>query len=223
MPIDDMDTEEFKRAVAEAQALGVQLPDEPPTLYRLREMIATKTAEIARTEANKLKGAGADTADGLSGEDDVSDINLDGAFDEVMGETRGVLVRVTSWTEWMPTHASAHEPRLSVEDGLTGFEAGENEKVVSIDTMRTSLLKEVDIEGANGEQTKRYYALYALKAVLAQNVKTTLLSDLIADQDPGDAGRLVNGPGAPSNGLVVTDAAGVPKGGNRAQRRAGGK
>ena len=44
-----------------------------------------------------------------------------------MGDTRGVLVRQVEWTEWLPVAQDENEPRLTIANGVTGFEAGKNE------------------------------------------------------------------------------------------------
>jgi hypothetical protein len=131
-----------------------------------------------------------------------------GAFDEVMGQTRGVLVRIVEWTEWLPMIASEHLPQLGLQNGVTGFEAGENEKVVDIDVSRTGQTKEVDY----GDEGKKQFQLYAFQAKLAQNVRTDLIATLIDNQGGDKEGNRV----MPSR-LITPN--GPPPTGNRAAKR----
>jgi hypothetical protein len=177
--------------VAEAQELGVDLEGIENDDALLRA-IQDKTREIA-------KGAAIERSEQIASEEQVR-----GAFDEVMGDTRGVLVRVVEWTEWLPMIASEHLPQLNLQNGVSGFEAGENEKVVSIEVSRTGQTKEVDY----GEEGKKRYMLYAFQAILAQNTRTDLIAAFIDDQGGDRKGT------TPRPSRLIT-----PDGPNRAARR----
>jgi hypothetical protein len=121
------------------------------------------------------------------------------------------------WTEWIPSFSSEHLPQLFMQNGLTAFEAGENEKVYKIEVSRTGQVKEVkDDDADDPERSKRFYSLYAFQAILAQNVKTDLAADLV-EMQAGDAeGRIVKGTGSASDKLITPNGVTGP---NRAARR----
>lgn len=190
----------WARLCNEAQQLGIDTemysPEHSDVLHGA---IARRTEEIAREAAAKQRMEAA--AAGMSEDEEFAD------FDEVAGATRGVLVRLVEWSEWIPVKLSPHLKGLSVANGLTGFEAGEHEKVVSIETMDTNRRKRVPLDDDPNQYNE--YSLHVIKAVLANNVRTELLHQLIDLQGGNREGN------EPSAKLVLPDA---PKP-NRAQRR----
>jgi hypothetical protein len=190
--------------IAEAHELGISVvgyQDVNADLDALREAIARRTAEIAKEAAAK-KALEDATIEELE--------QQTGAFDEVMGQTRGVLVRIAEWSEWIPTNPDDNEPRMTSGNGVTAFEAGEHEKVVDIEVMKTQRMKTVNVS----EGVDMHYTLYAFQATLAQNVRTDLAATLIDLQGSNEEGDLLRPP-QPS-GLVLPDN-GMPP--NRAARR----
>lgn len=195
-----MELDQFNQLVEEAHELGIDTSTyTPETGESLREAIARKTLEIAkeavaRREASNL-GGGDDDEEEWSG------------FDEAAGATRGVLVRLVEWTEWIPIKLDDKLKGLTVANGLTGFEAGENEKVVSIESMDTNKRKRVPLD----DDPKQFieYSLHVMKAVLANNVTTDLLEQLV-DLQGGDREGV-----QPSAKIVMPDAPSP----NRAARR----
>jgi hypothetical protein len=193
-------SEEHRALLAEAEELGVDtlgytVPN--AKLDRLREAIARRTEAIAKEAAAK-----AQIAD-VAGDDEEEW----SGFDEAAGATRGVLVRLVEWTEWIPVRISDHLKGLSVANGLTGFEAGENEKVVSIESLDTNRRKRVPMD--DDPQQYIEYSLHVMKAVLANNVTTDLLKQLVDLQGGNREGT------EPTGKIVMPDAPSP----NRAQRR----
>lgn len=194
-------SEEHERLLDEANELGVDTTgytDPKAKLDQLREQIARRTSEIAREAAAKERMAAA--MGGQAEEDEFS------GFDEAAGATRGVLVRIVEWSEWIPVKLSPHLKGLSVANGVTGFEAGEHEKVVSIESMDTNRRKRVPLDDGDGHIE---YSLHVMKAILANNVSTELLSQMIDLQGGDREGQ------QPSGQIVMPDAV-KP---NRAARR----
>lgn len=173
-------------------------------LRALREAIARQTAALAREAMAKrrIEQAEMDTAD-------EEQATIRGAFDEAMEDTRGVLVRLVEWSEWIPLGQDETEPLMTVANGVSGFEAGKNERLLTVEAFGTQRIKHVDDEGLS-----KRFMLYAFKATLAQNVHTTLVSTLVAAQGSKDEGE-VQKPQQPS-GLITPDNGPGP---NRAARR----
>jgi hypothetical protein len=203
-------TEEHLALLAEAEELGVNtmgmnLPNS--RLDTLRDAIARRTAALATEAAAKerLEQAAAQEEEAAQEERDA----IRTAFDETMADTRGVLVRVVEWTEWLPIASDENEPRLTVANGVTGFEAGKHEKVLTVEGIGTQRVKNVEDEGLT-----RRFMLYAFKATLAQNVHTSLIPTLVDAQGSHEEGEVAK----PSR--IITPDDGQPPGGpNRAARR----
>jgi hypothetical protein len=194
-------TPEHQSLLAEAMELGmdtVGYTDPEADLDQLRGAIARHLEEVAKAAAARAKLA----AMTEESEDDEFE-----GFDEAAGQTRGVLVRLVEWTEWIPIGISEHLKGLSVANGLTGFEAGENEKVVSIETLDTNRRKRVPMD--DDPQQHIEYSLHVMKAVLANNVSTDLLKQLVELQGGDREGS------EPTGKIVIPDA---PQP-NRAARR----
>jgi len=199
-------SEEHLKLLEEAESLGLDtMGYSAPNarLDSLREAIARQTQALAREAIAKrrVERAEMDAAD----EEQAA---IRGAFDETMANTRGVLVRLVEWSEWVPVGQDEKEPRLTLANGVTGFEAGENERLLTVEAVGTQRIKHVTEEGLS-----KRFMLYAFKATLAQNVHTTMVSTLVAAQGSNDEGE-VQKPQPPS-GLIT------PDGPNRAQRRHG--
>jgi hypothetical protein len=127
MPKDEL-SEEHQALLREAEELGVDtIGYSAPNakLDNLRGAIARQTERLARQAAaqERLERAASEAE-----AEKEEELEL-GAFDEVMGQTRGVLIRVTEWTEWLPVTKSEHLSALTLANGVTGFEAGENERL----------------------------------------------------------------------------------------------
>ena len=208
MPKDKPLSEEHIRLLDEAEELGVDTFGYHvynANLDGLREAIARQTAALAREAIAKRN---AEKAALEADEEELESIK--GAFDETMANTRGVLVRQVEWSEWLPVAQDENEPRLTIANGVTGFEAGESERVLSVDGLGTNIYKHVKEEGL-----EKRFMLYAFKATLAQNVHTTLIPTLVEAQGSNKEGEeQVKRP----SGLVVPDGA-PPAGPNRHQRR----
>jgi CRISPR/Cas system-associated protein Cas5 (RAMP superfamily) len=198
-------SEEHLVLLEEAEELGVDTfgyfaPD--ANLDSLREAIARETERLAKQAAaqQRLERAASEA-------EAEEELATEGAFDEVMGQTRGVLIRVTEWTEWLPVTKSEHLSALTLANGVTGFEAGENERLLTVDTVGTNRVKTVEVD----EEGMLVYMLYAFKATLAQNVRTTLVTALIDAQGSNAEGETQQ----PSRIITPEDGAGP----NRSQRR----
>jgi hypothetical protein len=198
-------TGEHLALLQEAQLLQIDtMPWAEPdaNLDSLREAIARQTAALAREAVAKRRIEQA----AMEAEDAEAE-SIKGIFDETMANTRGVLIRQVEWSEWLPVGQDEHEPRLTIANGVTGFEAGENEKVLNVDGVGTQIFKLVKEEGL-----ERRFMLYAFKATLAQNVHSTLVATLVDAQGSNLEGEeQVKRP----SGLVVPDGQGP----NRQQRR----
>jgi hypothetical protein len=182
VPQDKPLSAEHTALLREAEELGVDtLGYSVPNarLDRLREAIARQTEALAKEAIAKRKLERA----AMEAEDDERE-SIRSVFDETMANTRGVLVRVVEWSEWLPVGQDENEPRLTVANGVTGFEAGENEKVLTVEGVGTQRIKHVTDEGL----TKRFM-LYAFKATLAQNVHTTLVATLVEAQGSNQEGE----------------------------------
>jgi hypothetical protein len=204
---DEGPTGEHLALLQEAQALQIDTTPwaEPDAnLVTLREAIARQTEALAREAIAKrrIERAAMDAAD----EEQAA---IRGAFDEAMGDTRGVLVRLVEWSEWIPVGQDETEPLMTVANGVSGFEAGKNERLLTVEAFGTQRLKHVDVDGLS-----QRFMLYAFKATLAQNVHTTMVSTLVAAQGSNDEGE-VQKPQQPS-GLITPDNGPGP---NRAARR----
>jgi hypothetical protein len=204
---DEGPTGEHLALLQEAQALQIDTTPwaEPDAnLVTLREAIARQTEALAREAIAKrrIERAAMDAAD----EEQAA---IRGAFDEAMGDTRGVLVRLVEWSEWIPIGQDDTEPLMTVANGVSGFEAGKNERLLTVEAFGTQRLKHVDVDGLS-----QRFMLYAFKATLAQNVHTTMVSTLVAAQGSNDEGE-VQKPQQPS-GLITPDNGPGP---NRAARR----
>jgi hypothetical protein len=199
-------SEEHLALLAEAEELGLDtLGYSAPNarLDSLREAIARQTEHLAREAAAKQRLERA--AREAEAEEELA---TEGAFDEVMGQTRGVLVRIAEWTEWIPVVKSPHLTALTLANGVSGFEAGENERVLSVECVGTNRSKQVETDAGT-----LVYMLYAFKATLAQNVKTTLVTSLVDAQGSNAEGEEPQ-PQQPSR--IVTPDGPTP---NRTQRR----
>lgn len=204
---DEGPTGEHLALLQEAQALQIDTTPwaEPnANLGTLREAIARQTEALAKEAIAKrrIERAAMDAAD----EEQAA---IRGAFDEAMGDTRGVLVRLVEWSEWIPVGQDETEPLMTVANGVSGFEAGKNERLLTVEAFGTQRLKHVDIDGLS-----KRFMLYAFKATLAQNVHTTMVSTLVTAQGSKDEGE-VQKPQQPS-GLITPDNGPGP---NRAARR----
>jgi hypothetical protein len=175
---------EHLELLQEAQALQIDTTPwaEPnANLDSLRVMIGRQTAALAREAIAKRNIERA-----VMDEADAELETIRGAFDETMANTRGVLVRQVEWSEWLPVSQDAHEPRLTIANGVSGFEAGENERVLSVDGVGTQIFKHVEGEQEGSGQR---FMLYAFKATLAQNVHTTLIPTLVEAQGSNQQGE----------------------------------
>jgi hypothetical protein len=110
-------TGEHLALLQEAAALQIDTTPwaEPDAnLDSLREAIGRQTAALAREAIAKrnIERAVMEQAD-----EELESIR--GAFDETMANTRGVLVRQVEWSEWLPVSQDAHEPRLTIANGVT--------------------------------------------------------------------------------------------------------
>lgn len=201
----NMKPEAFNRLIEEANQLGIEtdgFTPSPGDTDRLKMNIALRTEEIAIEQVAKARlaaaGGGVDEDTEFSG------------FDEAAGKTRGVLVRLVEFTAWIPIKI-AEEKQLSMltlANGITGFEAGEHEKVVSIDTLDTDRRKRIpQTDDPSGPYIE--YSAHVVKVVLANNVSTKLLHEMIDIQGGEEPGQ------EPDPRIVLPDA---PKP-NRAQRR----
>ena len=130
-----------------------------------------------------------------------------------MGETRGVLVRIVEWTEWLPVSKSPHLPQLSLVNGISGFEAGEHERLLTVEAIGTQRVKTVELDDGDEPGGMFTYMCYAFKATLAQNVHTTLVSTLVEAQGGNQEGEEQR-PQAPRK-IITPDGPGP----NRQQRR----
>jgi len=199
---------EHLRLLQEAQALQIDtLPYGEPDadLDALRLVIARQTEALAKEAIAKRHAERA-----AMEADDAERESIRSVFDETAGDTRGVLVRQVEWTEWLPIGQDEHEPRMTIANGVTGFEAGKNERLLTVEGLGIqSRIKHVTEDGL----TKRFM-LYAFKATLAQNVHTTIVPQLVNAQGSNQEGEIQE-PQRPS-GLVTPDGAPPP---NRSQRR----
>jgi hypothetical protein len=205
-------SQEHKVLLAEAIELGLDVygySDPDANLDGLREMIARQTQALAREAMHKRR---AEAAAGMRADEERNAIRS--AFDETMASTRGVLIRQVEWSEWLPVSQDGNEPRLTIANGVTGFEAGESEKVLSVDGVGTQIFKEVKDPDEPGLSQR--YMLYAFKATLAQNVHTSLVATLVDAQGSNQEGeeQVKKRP----SGLITPDD-GMPQGPNRHQRR----
>jgi hypothetical protein len=202
-------SDEHLALLREAKELGVDTfgyEVHNANLDSLRAAIARQTEALAREAIAKRRVERA-----AMEEEDEEREGILGAFDESMANTRGVLIRQVEWSEWLPVSQDEHEPRLVIANGVTGFEAGENEKVLSVDGVGTQIFKLV--EDKEQEGLSQRFMLYAFKATLAQNVHTTLVATLVEAQGSNQEGEAqVKRP----SGLITPDGAAGP---NRAQRR----
>jgi hypothetical protein len=176
---------ELDKAIVEADELEIPHTNAfKPTVAgvtRLRELIGrevTRRATIAASKASRDEELLSDEAPEPER----------GAFDELMGDTRGVLVRVTQWTEWLPTNRSEHEHRVPIANGVTGLEAGEEEKLMSIVVTSTQQVKMV----TEDDEKETAYTLYMFQATLAMNVKTSTVADQIRIQGGDRDGSTTN-------------------------------
>jgi hypothetical protein len=198
-------TQEHLDLLREAEGLGINtmgmdLPNS--RLDTLRDTIARRTEAVAREAAAKRRLEQAEIE-----AQQQEEATIRSAFDETMADTRGVLIRQVEWSEWLPVAQDENEPRLTIANGVTGFEAGKNERLLNVDGVGTQIFKAVEEEGLT-----RRFMLYAFKATLAQNVHTSLVSTLVEAQGSNQQGEeQVKRP----SGLVVPDNNGP----NRAQRR----
>ena len=198
-------SDEHLALLREAEELGVDTvgyTDPSASLTSLREAIARQTAALAREAIAKrhMERAAMEEADAEAE-------TIRGTFDETMADTRGVLIRQVEWSEWLPIGQDEHEPRLTIANGVTGFEAGRNEKVLNVDGLGIQIYKVVKEEGL-----EKRFMLYAFKATLAQNVHTTLVATLVEAQGSNQEGeQQVKKP----SGIVVPDGQGP----NRQTRR----
>jgi hypothetical protein len=198
---------EHRALLEEAQALQIDVPEHLAAagadLNLLRDMIGRQTTALAREAVAKRR---------LEQADEDADLATKGAFDEVMGETRGVLVRVTEWTEWIPVSKSPHLTQLSLANGVTGFEAGEKERLLTVEGIGTQRVKTVELE----DGATLVYMLYAFKATLAQNVHTTMVTTLVEAQGSNMEGEEQR-PQQQTSKIITPDD--TPPGPNRHQRR----
>jgi hypothetical protein len=198
-------TEEHLALLAEAEELGINtlgmdLPNS--RLDTLRESIARRTAALAREAAAKQRAELVE----IEAEREERE-SIRSAFDETMANTRGVLIRIVEWGEWLPIGQDEQEPLLTTANGVTGIEAGEKEKLLSVDVVGTQRIKHVEEEGLT-----RRFMLYGFKATLAQNVHTSLVTTLVEAQGSHQEGQTQRPP-QPSPIITPND------GPNRAQRR----
>lgn len=194
----------WQELLDEATELGMDtMGYDPANADFLRAAIARRTEELATAEVAKQRIA----SQVASGGDD-EDEEFSG-FDEAAGKTRGVLIRLVEFTDWIPVKLVGERQMqgLTIANGITGFEAGEHEKVVSIDSLDTNKRKKIPF----GDDPNQFieYSLHVIKIVLANNVSTDLLDKMIALQGGRETGI------EPDPRIVMPDA---PKP-NRAQRR----
>lgn len=102
---------------------------------------------------------------------------------------KGVLVRVVEWGEWLPTSASDLD-QLPFHNGISGFCAGESERLIDILSQNTMKTKDVIVINRDDNSEKTVvYTYYVFQATLAQNVSTSLLESLISVQRPDTEGE----------------------------------
>jgi hypothetical protein len=198
-------SEEHLALLEEADELGVDTlgyRDPKARLDKLREAIARQTEALAREAMAKRRLERA-----AMEEDDAERDSIRSAFDETMADTRGVLVRVVEWTEWLPVAADENEPRLTMANGVTGFEAGRSERLLTVEGIGTQRLKHVEEDGLT-----RRFMLYAFKATLAQNVHTSLVPTLVEAQGSHEEGKVQK----PQQSRIITPDGQGP---NRQARR----
>jgi hypothetical protein len=202
-------TERHRALLQEAAALQIDTTpwgDPDANLDSLREAIGRQTAALAREAIAKRN-----IEQAVMDQEDEERESIRSVFDETMANTRGVLVRQVEWSEWLPVSQDEHEPRLTIANGVTGFEAGENERVLSVDGVGTQIFKQAQAEQEDAGQR---FMLYAFKATLAQNVHTTLIPTLVEAQGSNQEGEAqVKRP----SGIITPNGPGP----NRAQRRHG--
>jgi hypothetical protein len=201
-------TEEHLALLTEAEELGVDTLGytvHNANLDSLRAAIARKTEALATEAVARQRMEEVAAAEEATAQEERDAIRT--AFDETMEDTRGVLVRIVEWAEWLPVAADEQEPRLTVANGVTGFEAGRSERLLTVEGVGTQRIKEVTEDGL----TKRFM-LYAFKATLAQNVHTSLIPTLVEAQGSHEEGEVAQ----PSR--IITPDDGIP-GPNRASRR----
>lgn len=129
------------------------------------------------------------------------------------GEEQTVLVRIIEWTEWLPGKKDENA-EIVLSDGITGFIAGKNERLLEVAVSGTGVNRRVIVEGENGAEDKTLqYGLYAFQAVLAQNVEQGALENVLALQRPMDL------PEVKESGIIVTQQMPPQPPTNRQQRR----
>jgi hypothetical protein len=134
---------------------------------------------------------------------------LQGELDAMEDKEETVLVRVTEWTEWLPSEPSPTMPELHVSNGMTAFQTLKTERLVDLNISGTGKSMEWDekcetCEGegklwvqdarpyqrdcpdCNGMGGEHFvYNLYAFQAVLAQNASQGLADSLrVAQSHP---------------------------------------
>jgi len=131
------------------------------------------------------------------------------------GNEQTVLVRVVEWTEWLPGKKDENA-EIVLSDGITGFVAGKNERLLEVAVSGTGVNRRVTVEGENGAEDQiLHYGLYAFQAVLAQNVDESALTNALGLQRPMDLPKVQT----KDTGLVVTQNMPKPPPTNRHQRR----
>lgn len=201
-------SKEHLALLREAEELGLDTlgyADPSANLDGLRQVIARQTEALAKEAMAKRRIERAQ----MEAEDEQRE-SIRSAFDETMADTRGVLIRIVEWSEWLPIAQDEQEPRLTVANGVTGIEAGSTERLLTVEGVGTAKIKHVEEEGLT-----RRFMLYAFKATLAQNVHTSLIPTLVDAQGSHEEGEVAK----PSR--IITPDGDQPKGPNRAQRRHG--
>lgn len=119
--------------------------------------------------------------------------------------TKTVLIRVAEWSAWLPQEQDKASP-LFLSDGVTGFEMGDDEKLLEVAVSSTGQRKHFPVEEWEGLEKKtvnKPHGLYVFQAVIAKEMPEG--SDLPETPEPESKTAVVL-PGQPS----------------RAQRRANG-
>lgn len=80
-----------------------------------------------------------------------------------------VLVRIVEWGAWMPRYPDAALSQIKLAEGVTGFKALDNERLVNLDVMNTSQVKRFDMQDPDDQVRSVEHVYYAFQAVLASN------------------------------------------------------
>ena len=77
-----------------------------------------------------------------------------------------VLIRVVEWTAWIPQQKDSNST-LYMSQGVTGFQATDNEKVLEVAVSSTGQSRHIPVENEDGSPQNVRHGLYAFQAVCA--------------------------------------------------------